>query len=87
MAATKAIHDAERRLGGRSSPQLEEAKKLAWNPPVGAQQAQDKEVLAVFKAKKGDTAAVARKTQLEEEWSSKARANYVRAAELANSAK
>ena len=87
VAATKAIHDAERRLGGRSSPQLEEAKKLAWSPPLTAQQAQDAQVLAVFKAKKGDTAAVARKTQLEEEWSSKARANYVRAAELASSAK
>ena len=86
-AATKAIHDAERRLGGRSSPQLEEAKKLAWTPPLSAQQAQDKEILAVFKAKKGDTTAVARKTQLEEEWSTRARANYVRAAELAASAK
>ena len=87
QAATKAIQDAEKRLGGRSSPQLEEAKKLAWTPPVTAQQARDKELLAVFKAKKGDDAALRRKTQLEEEWSSKAKANYARAVELANSAK
>jgi ABC-type Fe3+ transport system substrate-binding protein len=87
QAATKAIQDADKRLGGRGSPQLEEAKKLAWTPPVGAQQAQDKELLAVFKAKKGDDAATRRKAQVEEEWSSKAKANYARAVELANSAK
>ena len=87
QAATKAIHDADKRLGGRASPQLEEAKKLAWTVPVATQQTQDKAVLAVFAAKKGDDAALKRKTQIEEEWSSKARANYVRAAELANAAK
>ena len=87
QAATKAIHDAEKRLAGKRSPQLEEARKLAFTAPVSAQQAQDKELLAVFKAKKGDEAAIKRKTQLEEEWSSKARANYVKAAELANAAR
>ncbi|QJR15419.1 ABC transporter substrate-binding protein [Usitatibacter palustris] len=87
VAATKAIQDAEKRLAGKASPQLEEAKKLAWSVPVSAQQAQDKELLAVFKAKKGDDAAVKRKTQIEEEWSTKAKANYVKAAELANAAK
>ena len=66
---------------------MREAKKLAWSVPVTAQQAQDKELLAVFKAKKGDTAAVAQKTRYEEEWSSKAKANYERAAQLANAAK
>jgi len=87
QAATKAIHDAEKRLGGRASPQLDEARKLAWTPPVNGEQAKDKELLAVFKAKKGDDAALRRKTQIEEEWSSKAKANYTRAAELANAAK
>ena len=86
-AATKAIQDAEKRLGGRSNAQLEEAKKLAWTVPVSAREAQDKESLKVFAAKKGDDAALKRKTQLEEEWSSKAKANYVRAAELAAAAK
>jgi hypothetical protein len=87
QAATKAIHDAHKRLGGKASPQLEEAKKLAWTPPVTAQQAQEKELLAAFKVKKGDDAALRRKTQVEEEWSSKAKANYARAVELANTAK
>jgi phosphoglycerate transport regulatory protein PgtC len=87
QAATKAIQDADKRLGGRSSPQLEEAKKLAWSPPINAQQAQDKELLALFKAQKGDDAATRRKTQVEEEWSSKTKANYARAVELANAAK
>ena len=41
----------------------------------------------MFKAKKGDDAALRRKTQIEEEWSSKAKANYARAVELANGAK
>jgi phosphoglycerate transport regulatory protein PgtC len=87
VAATKAIQEAEKRMAGKASPQLEEAKKLAWTVPVSAQQAQDKEILAVFKAKKGDDAAARRKTQIEEEWSTRAKANYTRAAELASSAK
>jgi ABC-type Fe3+ transport system substrate-binding protein len=87
QAATRAVQDAEKRLGGRASPQLEEAKKLAWTPPVTAQQGQDKELLAVFKAKKGDDAATRRKTQVEEEWSTRAKANYARAVELANAVK
>jgi ABC-type Fe3+ transport system substrate-binding protein len=87
QAATKAIHDAEKRLGGRPSPQLEEAKKLAFTSPLGEKQAADKDLLAAFKAKKGDEAATRRKTQVEEEWSSKAKANYARAVELANAAK
>jgi ABC-type glycerol-3-phosphate transport system substrate-binding protein len=87
VAATKAIHEAEKRLAGKSSPQLEEAKKLAWTPPVGEAQAKDRDLLAAFKAKKGDDAALKRKTQIEEEWSSKAKANYEKAAQLANAAK
>lgn len=87
VQATKAIHDAQKRLGGRPSPQLEEAKKLAWSVPLTERQAQDKELAAAFQAKKGDEAAVRRKTQAEEEWSTKAKANYARAVELANAAK
>ena len=86
-AATKAIQEAEKRLGGKASKDLDEAKRLAWMPPLGEAQAKDKELLAAFKAKKGDTAAVAKKTQVEEEWNSKAKANYARAVELANAAK
>jgi phosphoglycerate transport regulatory protein PgtC len=87
QAAAKAIQDADKRLGGKPNAQLEEARKLAFTPPVSAQQALDKELQATFKAKKGDDAAVKRKTQVEEEWSTKAKANYARAVELANAAK
>ncbi|MEP7303259.1 MAG: extracellular solute-binding protein [Caldimonas sp.] len=87
QAATKAIQDADRRLAGRASAQLDEAKKLAWAPPVSAEQAKDKELLAVFKAKKGDDAALRKKTQIEEEWSTRAKTNYARAVELATAAK
>ena len=87
QAATKAIHDAEKRLGGKASPQLEEARKLAYTVPLSTGQVADKDLLAAFKAKKGDEAATRRKTQVEEEWSTKAKANYARAVELANAAK
>jgi ABC-type Fe3+ transport system substrate-binding protein len=87
VAATKAIQDAEKRLGGKPNAQLDEAKKLAWTVPVSAAQAKDKELLETFKAKKGDAAGMARKTRVEEEWSSKAKANYERATQLANAAK
>jgi ABC-type Fe3+ transport system substrate-binding protein len=87
VEATRAIHEAEKRLGGRRSAQLDEAKKLAWTVPLGADQAKDKALQAAFAAKKGDDAAVKRKAQVEEEWSTKAKANYTRAAELAASAK
>ena len=86
-AATKAIHDADKRLGGKANPQLAEARKLAWTLPVTEAQARDKELLKAFAAKKGDDAALKRKTQVEEEWSSKAKANYIKAAELAAAAK
>ncbi|MEO7116493.1 MAG: extracellular solute-binding protein [Caldimonas sp.] len=85
--ATKAIQDAEKRLGGRTSAQLDEARKLAWTAPVDAAQAKDPALLATFAAKKGDDAAVRRKTQIEEEWSSTAKTNYARAVALANAVK
>lgn len=85
--ATMAIQDAEKRLGARTSAQLDEARKLAWTAPVDAAQAKDPALLATFAAKKGDDAAVRRKTQIEEEWSSKAKANYARAVALANAVK
>ena len=86
QAATKAIHDAEKRLGGAASPQLAEAKKLAWTAPVRPSIRRTRSC-GDLKAKKGDDAATRRKTQIEEDWSSKAKANYARAVELANAAK
>ncbi len=86
-AATKAIHDAEKRLGGKKSTQLDEARKLAFTAPVDEKQAADKALLALFKADKKDAVASKKKAGVEEEWAAKAKAIYAKAAELANSAK
>lgn len=86
-AATKAIHEAEKRLGGKASPQLEEARKLVFTSPVTEAQTKDKTLLALFKADKKDAAATTQKTKIEEEWAQKVKANYAKATELANGAK
>jgi phosphoglycerate transport regulatory protein PgtC len=85
--ATKAIWEAEKRLGGKPSPQLDEAKKLAFTPVVDDRQIADKALLALFKADKKDETASKQKAKAEEEWGTKAKANYARAVELANSAR
>jgi phosphoglycerate transport regulatory protein PgtC len=86
-AATKAIHDAHKRLGGKPSAQLDEARRLAYTPPVDEKQAADKTLEAVFKADKKDAEASRKRAQTEEEWASRAKANYAKAIELANAAK
>jgi phosphoglycerate transport regulatory protein PgtC len=87
VAATKAIHDAEKRLAGKKSAQVDEARKLAFTPPVDEKQAGDKALLALFKADKKDAEASKKKAAVEEEWAAKAKANYAKAIELANAAK
>ena len=87
VAATKAIHEAEKRLGGKASAQLDEARKLAFSPPVSDAQTKDKTLLALFKADKKDAAATSQKTKVEEEWAQKVKANYAKAAELASAVK
>ena len=87
VAATKAIHDAEKRLGANANARLDEARKLAFSPPVTEAQTKDKTLLALFKADKKDPAATAQKTRVEEQWAQKVKANYAKAAELASAAK
>ena len=86
-AAMKAIIDAEKRLAGRKSAQLEEARQLVLTPVVDEGAAADKALLALFKAKKTDAEASKAKAKVEEEWAAKAKANYAKAVELAASAK
>jgi ABC-type Fe3+ transport system substrate-binding protein len=86
-AAVKAIHDAQKRVGNRASPQLDEARKLVFTPPIDEKQASDKALAAVFSADKKDPDASKRRAQVEEEWTTKAKANYAKAIELANAAK
>ncbi len=86
-AAAKALYDAEKRLGGKKSAALDEARKLAFSPVIDEKQASDKALLALFKAKKTDADASKAKAKVEEEWAAKAKANYARAVELASGAK
>jgi ABC-type Fe3+ transport system substrate-binding protein len=87
VAATKAIHEAQKRLGTRVSPQLDEARRLVLTAPVDEKQVADKTLLAVFAADKKDADASKRRTQIEEEWAGKAKANYAKAIELADAVK
>jgi ABC-type Fe3+ transport system substrate-binding protein len=87
VAATKAIHEAEKRLAGKKSPALDEARKLVLTPVIDEKQAADPKLLALFKADKKDAEASKAKAKLEEEWAAKVKANYAKAVELATGAK
>ncbi|OZI26359.1 ABC transporter substrate-binding protein [Bordetella genomosp. 9] len=89
--ATKAIYDAERKLGdkakaGKAAELLAQARKLAWSPLVTAQQSGDGQFLKLFAGDKRDSAVNQKITQLEGEWNGKARANYDEAVKLAQQA-
>ena len=87
VGATKAIQDAEKRLGSRPSRELDEARRLVLTPPVDEKQATDPALLAAFRADKKDADASKRRAQIEEEWATKAKANYAKAQDLANAVK
>ncbi len=87
VSATKAIQDAEKRLGSRTSRELDEARRLVFTPPVDEKQATDPALLAAFRADKKDADASKRRAQIEEEWATKAKANYAKAQDLANAVK
>lgn len=87
VAATKAIQDAQKRLGTRGAPQLDEARRLVYSPPVDAKQVADPALLAVFRADKKDAESSKRRAAIEEDWASKAKANYAKATELAGAVK
>jgi len=89
-AATKAIHAATAKLTGRKNAQAEkllgEARELAFTPLVSEEKAKEKEFLALYSTTKRDALQAKQLTGLEEYWSRSARANYLKAAELANQA-
>jgi ABC-type Fe3+ transport system substrate-binding protein len=90
VAATKAIHEATAKLSGKKNAQAEkllaEARELAFSPIVSEEKSKDKEFLALFSQTKRDALKTKQLTGLEEYWSSTARRNYAKAAELANQA-
>jgi len=90
QAATRAIHDAEAKLAGKSNAQaadlIKQARALAFSPVVGASLAAQPDFLKLFAANKKEVAVSKQITGLEESWNRKARENYTKAAELAQQA-
>ncbi|HEY8605659.1 MAG TPA: extracellular solute-binding protein [Noviherbaspirillum sp.] len=94
QAATKAIHEAEKKLAGKSSPEaaelIKQARALAYTPVVDSAMLKKPAFLDLFSksvSKKGmGEFADKQLSSLEEQWNSKARANYAKAVELAQQA-
>ncbi|EWM49322.1 bacterial extracellular solute-binding family protein [Bordetella holmesii 70147] len=91
QAATKAIYEAEAKLGeragqGKAAELLAQARKLTWSQVVDGKTVADPEFLKLFAGNKKDAAVNQKLTQLEGEWNSKARANYEQAVKVAREA-
>jgi ABC-type glycerol-3-phosphate transport system substrate-binding protein len=90
QAATRAIHEAEAKLAGKSNPQaaelIRQARALAFSPIVSASLAGQKDFQKLFASNKKEVAVSKQITGLEESWNRKARENYAKALELAQQA-
>ena len=90
QAATKAIWDAEKKLGDNASDdakaRLNEAKALAWTPVLDEQGAQDSTLIELFKGDKKDPQINQQLSKLQGEWNELAKANYEKAESLAKEA-
>jgi hypothetical protein len=90
QAATRAIHEAEAKLAAKNNAQgrelLKQARDLAFTPVLSSQIASQKEFQKLFASNKKEVSVSKQITGLEETWNSKARANYLKAAELAQQA-
>ena len=90
QAATRAIHEADRRLHAKpnahGSELLRQAKSFAYSSLVPETMVKDEKFLNLFRQNKRDVEVAKQLTGLEELWSSKAKANYERARDLANQA-
>lgn len=90
QAATRAIHEADRKLHAKpnahGSELLRQAKSFAYSSLVPESMVGDEKFLNLFRQNKRDVEVAKQLTGLEELWSSKAKANYERARVLANEA-
>ena len=90
QGAAKAIHEAERKLAAKPNPQaaalVKQARELAFTSLVPQKSAADKQFLELFRKNKRDVAVAKQLTELEEQWNSRAKANYAKAQELASQA-
>ncbi|PLC55358.1 ABC transporter substrate-binding protein [Pollutimonas nitritireducens] len=88
--ASKAIYDAEAKLGNAPSEQardaLDQAKKLAWTPLLDADQVKSAELIAVFAGNKKDAEVSQKLSKIQGDWNSQAKANYEKAKTLAQEA-
>lgn len=90
QAATKAIWDAEKKLGDNASTQasarLDEAKQLAWTPVINESTVKDQAIIDLFKADKKDPQINQQLSKLQGEWNELAKSNYEKAESLAKEA-
>ncbi len=90
QAATKAIHEAERKLKAKPNAQaaelIKQARNFAYSPMVSATMVKDTEFLALFRKNKKDVEVAKQLTGLEDLWSTKSKANYEKAKTLAEQA-
>ena len=90
QAATKAIHDAEKKLKVKPNAQaaelIKQARSYAFSPLVSDSMIKDEAFLALFRANKKDVAVAKQLTGQEDLWNTKAKANYEKAADLAKQA-
>jgi hypothetical protein len=90
QAATRALHEAEAKLAGKSNPQaaelIKQARALAFSPIVSSSLAGQKDFLKLFASNKKEVAVSKQITGLEESWNRKARESYTKALELAQQA-
>ena len=90
QAATKAIHEADRKLKAKPNAKghelLEQARSFAYSPLVSDSMIKDPAFLELFRKNKKDVAVAKQLTGLEDLWNSKAKSNYEKARELADQA-
>lgn len=90
QAATKAIHEAERKLKAKPNAQaadlLKQAHSFAYSPLVSESMIKDVQFLELFQKNKKDVAVAKQLTGLEDLWSTKAKANFEKARTLAEQA-
>jgi phosphoglycerate transport regulatory protein PgtC len=90
QAATKAIHDAEKRLKAKPNAQaadlVRQARGHAYAPLVGEANVKNEQFLDLFRKNRREVAVSKELTGLEEMWGSKSRGNYERARTLADQA-
>lgn len=90
QAATKAIHEAERKLkakpNAKAAELLSQARSFAYSPMVSDSMIKDPAFLELFRKNKKDVAVAKQLTGLEDLWNSKAKSNYDKARDLAEQA-